>query len=335
MGIPAALSKAWQIVPNMPQRSTPAAILVDRKNALCGAVFSGYSIATNGWHVVRSSNGVTVANSDLWITTADLVSGASVSATRSWIILENAMGRQILIDYYGSDSRQCQISLSPSGVFTGGTITAKPTATDELDTYSFIAPICTTGNNNQHIWVSADGKQTMMGTAAAASSFSLWMVGEADDAPEAWANPCVLYTAGCGDTGAPTSCVGRQMIGFSAGHPFSGEALPGVNGTIRMISESVTGSATPLMVSSSPVNIRNQVSGKWDWYELGGFQGEHVDLWGPLGYWPDIYGSLPPRVGPPAFRTGDHFPGGGTRQWVKFDDLILPWISGGPAMVVG
>jgi hypothetical protein len=336
--IPAAPSKAWQIVPNMPRWTSAPALLLDRKNALCGVSFGGYSISANAWRVVRSSNGTTVADSDLWLTTADFVFGNAAGTTaRSWTILENAYGRQLLIDYRGSTTTEPISSMSPGGLFTGGTITAKPTAIDELDHGSFTSPLFDGGSCNQHIWVSADGKQTIMLTCSLfwTDAWSMWMVGEAEDAPASWANPCVSYAALCGGVASPTGCVGRQMIGFSGNHPFSGEALPGVNGTIRMVSESVTTSTVPLMVSSSPVNIRNQVSGKWDWYELGLFQGEHASLWGPLGYWPDIHGSLPPRTGPPAFLTGDHFPGDGTRKWVKVDDVILPWISGGPAMAVG
>jgi hypothetical protein len=332
MSLP-AIEKSWQIVPNMTQRNTGPLLILDRKNALCGTAFGGYSIALNAWHVVRSSNGVTVADSDLWVTTSDIVLGANVSATRSWIILENALGRQILIDYYGAVSREFQISLSPGGLFTGGTISTKPTASDELNTYGFASSIGVSGNCNQHIWVSADGRQTIMVTCASSSAVAMWIVGEAEDAPASWANPCVMYNGTCGDTVAPTSAWGREVVGYSAAHPVTGEATPGVNATIRMVTECVD--VTPVTAATnSPVNMQNEVSGQWDWIDCSLFESEHASLYGVIGRWPDIYATATPRVGPPSLRTGDHYPSDGSRLWVQVDDRVLPW-QGAPAMVVG
>jgi hypothetical protein len=335
-----ALTKSWQIVPNMTGQTTGAALLLDRQRALCGTAFGGYSISQNAWVVIRSSNGVTVSNSNLWLTTADLVFGnlAGTNA-RAWIILQNALGRQILIDYRGSNSKECFVTLSPSGAFSGGTTTAAPTAPDQIDQYGFTSTFSSTnafvGTTNQHVWVSADGKQTMVVSCSSGlGALSIWIIGELDDAADSWANPCIMYTGTCGDTGAPTGCWGREIAGWSSSRFTTGEALPGVNGNIRAILEALD--ITPLtMQSDSPINLLNELSSTWDALDKMWFEASHDKIAGVLGYWPDIYPTFTPRVSP-SFRTGDHVAGptGVLRTWVKVDDMFLPW-QGLPQMVVG
>jgi hypothetical protein len=113
-------------------------------------------VATGFWSVVRSSDGVSVADSDLWIDRDDIVLGTSAAA-RSWAILRHAnfFGVGVPLDLLlearsGSTAttwpRHFRFCVSPSGNYSGGNTTTSPTATHEIsmltpssgaDTWSF------------------------------------------------------------------------------------------------------------------------------------------------------------------------------------------------------
>lgn len=93
-----------------------------------------------GWTVVRSSNGVTVANSNLWAVLADIVWGGAAQA-RSWIVLQAPVGWGApstgLRFHIFIDCRNTAPDTTPQEYFaglstlayTGGTTSAAPTTT--------------------------------------------------------------------------------------------------------------------------------------------------------------------------------------------------------------
>ena len=94
-------------------------------------MLTGYT--TLPWTVAGSSNAVVGAMdaTDRWTVATDLV---WATGTRSWIVLENTLGVQLCIDLNKSAStpQQATILGSLTGAFTGGSNTARPTATDEF-----------------------------------------------------------------------------------------------------------------------------------------------------------------------------------------------------------
>lgn len=133
------LVKTWQFNVNQ-----ALAIAADQtasmKNYLYALKQSFISFASNPWEVVRSSNGVTASDSDLWTGTGainfsfTLPSGGA--SARSWIVLKNpniggVNGFQILLDCIMSNGVSWMgLFCSPGAGFTGGTATARPTASD-------------------------------------------------------------------------------------------------------------------------------------------------------------------------------------------------------------
>lgn len=134
MALP-TLEKTWQF--NVNQISTTTGVANDDHRKmwfLIKQTLTGF--ASNPWTVARSSNAVTVANSDLWLTLADVVPGNS---NRSWIVFQqSAMGGgggpfQFLVELYNNNGVGYGNVYLSSGVgFTGGTISARPTASDEV-----------------------------------------------------------------------------------------------------------------------------------------------------------------------------------------------------------
>jgi hypothetical protein len=94
-------------------------------------------LKTVGWSVVASSNGVdTYGAADYWTAGTSIVSAAAGS-NHSWIVLANSsicVGYQLCIDFSTTTNapRTCAWYLSTNGTgFTGGSLTARPTAADE------------------------------------------------------------------------------------------------------------------------------------------------------------------------------------------------------------
>jgi len=127
------LEKTWQY--NVNQVSVTSGVAAtDHINMwfLIKQTLTGF--ASNPWTVARSSNSVTVANSDLWLTSANVVPG---NGNRSWIVFQqSAMGTgpyQILIELYNNNGIGYGNVYQSHGVgFTGGTISSRPTASDEV-----------------------------------------------------------------------------------------------------------------------------------------------------------------------------------------------------------
>lgn len=88
------------------------------------------------WTVVSSSNATTTSNSDLWTSPAALTRAAA-GVAHSWIVLQNTtLGVYMILDYVHSTVNYvCDVIVSLDAP-TGGTTTARPTASN---TFSFTA----------------------------------------------------------------------------------------------------------------------------------------------------------------------------------------------------
>lgn len=134
MALP-TLEKTWQFNVNQVS-ATGGSNLADCANTIykLKAAMTGFS--SNPWTVVRSSNSVTAGAADYWASSANLVWNGGGSA-HSWIVLQQAGitggPMQFLIDCDGQGTTPSLFRgmVSVSG-FTGGTTTARPTATDEV-----------------------------------------------------------------------------------------------------------------------------------------------------------------------------------------------------------
>jgi hypothetical protein len=264
---------------------------------------------SNPWTVTRSSNGTSVnlAGGDLWAADSDLVSNAAGS-NHSWIVLRNSvLGVELCFDMSNS-AISITIVFSWSAGFTGGTVTTRPTATDERVLISNSSWI--TNNNDialrwsvQH---STDGLATRIWVAGAATAQAHMVIERPANPSTGWSNPCVVF---CG-TGFPSmsswTSVGALRYGTVASTVWVG----------------VEGSNNAGPTDTTHGQIANEITGEWPFWPLGvigatvGARGRHgslTDLW----------------FGSNSMSNGDAYPADGTNQFVQFGLAITPW-NGGP-----
>jgi hypothetical protein len=87
----------------------------------------------HNWTVVASSNSITADTNDNWNSIADIIC-ATAGSIHSWIVLKNtaiASNFQVCFDMSNATTSNMTCAVSYSSGFSGGTTTARPTATDE------------------------------------------------------------------------------------------------------------------------------------------------------------------------------------------------------------
>jgi hypothetical protein len=167
MALP-TLERTWQYNVNQAIISSGIAS-TDLKQLILQIKNSMIGFASNPWTVVSSSTGAVVDNSDLWATISDIMVPQSLGNPHSWIVLQQTGVTggplQLCIDmvesYYGEMDRLI-VLISPSAGFTGGTISARPTATDEAFLVNKQKWISNTGANSKvlHVTQDSSGKST-------------------------------------------------------------------------------------------------------------------------------------------------------------------------------
>lgn len=108
-------------------------------NSASGGTTSGTRVSTSNWTVLGSSNSTTAAldATDRWTTYTNIVQ-ANNGTAHSWIVLRNStLGYDLLLDANSSTTTTGRIAVAPSSTtFTGGSTTAGPTSTAEIDLLS-------------------------------------------------------------------------------------------------------------------------------------------------------------------------------------------------------
>lgn len=131
IGLPTII-KTWQRSYNL--ANTPSGNLeTDNDNVLLLLIAALTGFALNPYSVRGSSNGTTAGldSSNRWTNIAALVHAAP-GVAHSWIVLRNpATGWEICIDLATSTVTNMTVVWSPGNAFTGGSTTARPTATNE------------------------------------------------------------------------------------------------------------------------------------------------------------------------------------------------------------
>lgn len=317
MALP-ALAKTWQHSVNNSSPAQGSAATDNRrmlrliKDALVG-------FGSNPWTVQGSCNGAGGAGSfsqppggtDKWLTDADLV-GNTAGSNHSWIVLRQtgiAANFELCIDLAASTANACTIVVSPAAGFTGGSATARPTATDEI---VLISTTTFTANSADvairwSVSQSTDGQCTRIWWAAAGAVCGWMLFDKPGNPTSGWSNPSASWAM----TGVPTAA---NLFG-SNGRMRSGST----NGNVCMLVEGYTTNLGPNDTVFG--NIANEIDSAWPMYPLGfacvttGVRGRHgslVDAW----------------AGSAAVGTGDTYPNDASNQFVQIGALILPWNGG-------
>jgi len=316
-----------------------------------------------GWVVRSSCNSSTAYNdgTDSWISAGNLNYNYNTSA-RSWLVLRApaALGANydVLFDCamdsgpsWSGNPASMRIFIAQNGYNLNGTTTAHPTAINGH------LGICYYGSNSNyggmwgsgrydwgysyrwHAMSTSDQKQFRVVICCNGYAQGIWLFERLDtvDSPAIWTEPVVAAIGSPG--GYPHLTYGNNYDPFIAGSAqyvqwreagwLKNTLLRGLINTQQvdfyMTSEYIT--TNPLIIQwGAP----NDITGKWPIFPIGvacsstgrrGRQGMMTDLW--MGAWAVWnYGSGNPRWG---ILEGETYPDDGTRKFVQFGNMIMPW----------
>lgn len=295
----------------------------DRRNLLLGIKNALKNFTLNPWVVRRSSNGTTVADSDLWAAMADVNWSTSGNA-HSWIVLRQAqLGStfELCLNCVssGADGGTIYVNVCHAGYdLATGSTTAKPTALGiehALRSDSGWAGTAATSYNfRYHIMQSEDGQATRVVLCMNKIAQGFWIFDKADqvEITDTWPEPVVFMVQGGVTDGLQSAAYAiwnDQAWLFARTKIFSGYAEM----KLYMTSEGCINA----MLGEHSFGI-NELSGKMDMQPVGLFsvsdnmRGRHGQLkdlwWGPIG--------IP---------NGTLLPEGSAKSFVQFGNLILPW----------
>jgi hypothetical protein len=315
------LVKTWNYDVNKLYATTGTAT-TDYQQTLRGIKNSLKAFAS-GWTVVGSSNSVTAGldATDRWSTNGDLVWAAAGNA-HSWIVLKQtglATNFQLCIDLNNASPSAISMVASPNAGFTGGSTTARPTATDEIAALSqdnWITSGFVTFTARVHAWQSNDGQCTRVVGHIGGVPTLFWIFDKAQAPVTGWTYAVV---AGASKGADGTNGVLRYADWWSASSWLGGRTP---NGTFNayLSCEGFNGAAF-----GANLVIQNELDSNWPLVPMAivsttagsrGRLGSVFDLW---------YGST-------AIGEGDTYPDDATRQFVQFGHFVFPWNGSVPLM---
>lgn len=307
------LAKTWQFSTVAFNLAIPAQgsagatnkrIMRTLKNALIG-------FPSNPWTVVSSSNSIVANSSDNWNSDADIVNSGGA---HSWIVLEQAGingNFQVCIDCNNATAsfQIATIVISNNAGFTGGSTSARPTATDETVIINIgnWTGISTDIASRLSVMQSSDGECTRIYLAASGTSRMLCIFDKPAQPVTGWVNPS--YTLWILD---PTFANMFSNYNGKMRHSST-------NGNAVMTTE---GYGTVMGTQDTAWgNIPNEISSEWNMFTVG-IASNTVGCRGRHGYLYDLW------TGSASIATGDSYPGDASNQFAQFGTIILPWNGG-------
>lgn len=321
MALP-TLTKTWQYALNQQILAQGSALATSKrlvrteKNGLL-------SFASNPFTVAASCNGTTAgslaANSglgdgvDRWAADSD-INWNTAGSPKSWAVLRSTafLTRfEYLLDLSGADANGARrtIYISPNAGFTGGTTTARPTATDEVvvrSDYTF-----TGGGNNTHKlhqWLDTTGKHYRCVAYSAGAIVTAMLMDNVVVRPTpGWTYPCFAYM------GAGATALNYDVLNYTATPLCKGRAPAGLM-DIYLTAEGWGNTNCPGVRRLAGAN---GISGEFLLSPMGvasestGAEGQHGEL-------SDIWWGITAN----AEATG--YPGSATKLFHQAGDIVLP-----------
>ncbi len=318
MALP-TLVKTYQF--NVNQTITATGTALNTNRALLRAIKDTLkAYATAPW-TVRYSCDSSVAGTagdgvDRWSTNANLV---FASGAHSWFVLRNSNGWEICIDLNNASANGTSISfiLSLAANFTGGTTSARPTATDEVVVGSNVSFGGSNSdvNHRLHVWHSSDAQVTRIAIAQGGFCTGFWMIDRAANPVSGWTTPVYAFLVG-GQTAANILSLGNVSSAANV------KARVTATMDIYLTSEARTTNQLKDVFTAA-----NDLTSEYPFYPIGlasetashrGRHGTVVDMWFGLA-------SIP---------TADTYPADASRQFIQIGGpVILPWDGTVPQMV--
>ncbi len=334
------LAKTWQFADNAAVSTVNRLVTadVDLDAVAKKLIFELKKILTSfpssPWTVRGSSDGTTAAamdGVDRWASAANVV-GANPGTNHSWIVLRQTGVHatfEVCIDMTDTQEFQCTTVVSAAG-FTGGSLTARPTATDEIVLINDTAWFSTSNSNHYvHAAQSTDGQCTRVVVWRGGTNLCLfWLFDKVKNPVPNWAIPYVAVTHNSQGV-APAyansmdSAVGAYLGNLlsSGGNSVARGYHAGGSMRLAFTAEGAvqTGSLSLANGIDGIGDGPNEISGEWPMYPFGlasntsGRKGRHgavFDLWNaPVGV-----------------ADGDTLgPSSSERRFVKFGTMWFPW----------
>ena len=335
MGAPVA-EKTWQFAPNL---------LVSAQNGIAQAQYLMWqfhnaviNFPLNPWTVAGSCNSSSAGMDgvDRWTSYASLKWS---TAAHSWIVYNHPSGVQILFDHDTGAGELTYSAWSPGALFTGGSTTAPPTATDlkyggsswptgcgvisGAGTGPYWSGYSTSSTNDDknirhHIWHSTDGLVTYWAIFQAGNCCCFWHFGELAEERAAHSPAFCMGNLGSSNTTPPINILTTTLL-TDNDHIFTCKTGAGAVAKLSLYMACQGGSTTGWIESAA-----GAVMEEWD-NELNvtavTVYGESGGAKGPKGRLPDVYWTQRQVVA-----MGDTSPNDpNQRDWVHFGAFCLPW----------
>jgi hypothetical protein len=182
-----SLDKTWSVYDVfLPNSTSYAPTIWNIKNIF---------VSSGKWTVVSSSDGsANFGAVDYWTTSANCI-WANAGSNHSWVVLKNlnlsssGAGFQVCFDLSSSTIYNGTVVFSVSAGFTGGSLTARPTATDESILISNTRIFYGYSGN---IHISSDGECTRWFGGSAGLCTSVYLFEKVKNAPSWWTIPVIV-----------------------------------------------------------------------------------------------------------------------------------------------
>lgn len=335
MALP-SLIKTWQfqvnnqVVAQGTSLATGRLMMRSIKNALTGTGAwtdsNGGAVAqTNPMTVTGSNNGAgTFGNNDnidRWTTDANLV-WAAAGVNHSWIVLKfGGSNVQICIDLNSATNTVATMVISVAAGFTGGTATARPTATDENVIGSVVGWGMSTADSTcrWHVMKSSDGLAYRVVICRTAATVGFWQFERVNNRIGAfWPEPTLGTQDGTNGAG-PVATTGELGNSASSVLPRSRDDTASIQ--LIWTCEGKDNQSLNLFET-----VAIDKTGENPMFPAGLYcpTAGHI---GPIGSMIDAWWGLANLA------DGTTYPAAGTlHQFVQFSDIILPWDTSVPVL---
>ena len=337
-----SLQKTWQF--NVNQAIAAKATSVLQLQALLFAIKQSFvGFAQSPWTVKRSSDGVGASNSDLWVSSANLVTGNLLTSPRAWIVLKQSAlapsggtGFELLIDLQ-SQNGDSAIGLiaSPNAGFTGGTTTSRPTATDEMylqtpgsDTpaigYNAAYGGATLTSYRLHAMQSTDGQCTRMFLYRTSGTPVCCAILMFDKLANPTPNIDLPYYACWYGSNASNVASMTNYVRSGNGLQMLNLRINGTPSRATMCAE-CTGST----ILATTQTFANELSSEWPLWPIGAVSeatdGSPTDLRQGVGVLGRLGNLFDVWFGSTGVSTLDTYPADASQQFAQFGQLVVPW----------
>jgi hypothetical protein len=293
--------------------------------------------AITPWVVEYSCDGSTAGsagdNVDRWTdANTDLIWNTSGNA-HSWMVLSQAgLGIEICIDLIqnsnSNDGAELIFVVSAGAGFTGGSTTARPTATDELwlrDTNAWGSGANGGGAHDYvwHMWRSEDGEATALVIHYADNPLGFWYFGAPQSPSSGWSGTQFIATV-MGENSDTTQVLNPDDFYLAASmRTYRSNRLSTANPyniTTLYLSADTFGGGDFM----GEFTVDNDITGE---YALGvmGLVSLESNFRGRMGSVFDLYWGQN-VLGQPF----DTYPSGGAKNWVQFGAFVFPWDGATP-----